>query len=226
MSKKRARIDEGCGIDYLIGASFVGNLEIPCVKGAGKITAPELILPFSLRNKKRDPKKYILLSEPDVDFNDILRRPKPYLRRLRSCAGIIALEPALMRNSNLTAQLAYIYRSRELCLCLQNEGLKVIPHVFWGDERSYAAGTVYEQFVFLGLPKRSAVAVCTCGCLDTELDRQRFKGGLAAMLKTVKPAEVLVFGDMPAEVFAEFQPLTQFVSCRCWNESFANREAA
>ena len=72
MSKKRARIDEGCGIDYLIGASFVGNLEIPCVKGAGKITAPELILPFSLRNKKRDPKKYILLSEPDVDFNDII----------------------------------------------------------------------------------------------------------------------------------------------------------
>lgn len=213
MSKKQTRIDEGCGSEFLADASYAGKLEIPCVKGAGKAAVPELILPFSLRNKKRDPKKYILLSEPDVDFNDILRHPKRYVSKMRSCAGIITLEPALFRTSNLTAQLAYIYRSRELYLCLQKEGLDVVSHVCWGDERSYAAGTLYERFAFLGLPKCSTVAIGTCGCLDTEQDRQHFKGGLAAMLKKLRAKAVLVFGEMPDSVFAESEHLTRFVPC-------------
>ena len=217
MSKKRTRIDEGCGCEFLCDASYTGKLEIPRVKGMRNKTLPELILPYSLRNKKRNPKKFILLSEPDVDFNDFLSHPKPYLRKLRGCAGIITAEPALMRNTNLTAQIAYTYRSRELCLCLQNEGYNVIPHVCWGDERSYAAGTPYEQFVFLGLPKHSVVAVCTCGCPDTEQDICRFKNGLAAMLRKLKPSAVLVFGDMSETVFAEFKHLTQFVPCSDWN---------
>ncbi len=226
MQKKRTHIDEGCGIDYLLGVSFAGNLEIPCVKRAGKDTVPELILPFSLRNKKRDPKKYILLSEPDIDFNDILRHPKSYLRRLRSCAGIVTLEPALMRNSNLAAQLAYTFRSRELCLCLQQAGFKVISHVCWGDERSYAPGTPYEQFAFLGLPKHSVVSICTNGCLDTEQNIRHLKCGLAAMLKELQPQTVLVFGEMHDAVFAELKHLTLFMPCAGWNVFVKDRKAS
>ncbi len=97
MSKKRTRIDEGCGCEFLSGASYTGKLEIPLVKGMRNKTLPELILPYSLRNKKRNPKKFILLSELDVDFNDFLSHPKPYLRKLRGCAGIITAEPALIQ---------------------------------------------------------------------------------------------------------------------------------
>ncbi|MDO5297477.1 MAG: DUF4417 domain-containing protein, partial [bacterium] len=87
-------------------------------------------------------------------------------------------------------------------------------------------GTLYEQFAFLGLPKCSTVAIGICGCLDTELDRQRFKYGLAAMLKKLRPEAVLVFGEKPDSFFADFKHLAQFVPCLEDNCIFTSGSAA
>ncbi|MDO5296748.1 MAG: DUF4417 domain-containing protein [bacterium] len=215
MSKKHTPIDDGCGSGLLSSAAFAGELELPCLHRPDMIK-PNIILPFSMRNKRRDASKFLLLREPDVDFDDILRRPKSYVQKMRNCAGVITLEPVLLETSNYTAQLAYTYRSRELALALQHEGINVIPHVCWGEERSYAANAPYDNFAFLGLPPRSILAIGAYGDYTAEPKLYHLRHGLANMLNDLSPAVILIFGKIPDEILSEFKHLTRFLPFPDW----------
>jgi len=65
----------------------------------------------------------------------------------------------------LAMQLWNAYRNRAVGYWLQSEGIKIVPNVRWGDERTY-------NFAFDGVPCGGTVAVSSHGCIKS---REEFR---------------------------------------------------
>ena len=87
----------------------------------------------------------------------------------------------------------------------------MIPNIRWGDERTYTTNVLPDKLAFLGVEKHSIVSIGSYGCIQNVQKRIHAKAGLKAMLESLEPSVVIVYGPMPDEVFAEFNHCTQFV---------------
>ena len=85
-------------------------------------------------------------------------------------------------------------------------------------EHSYSASyrTTPEKVAFLGVEKHSIVAIGTYGCSQTRDDKYHLKAGLEAMLETLEPVVVLVYGSMNKSVFSDYLHATKFVHYPDW----------
>lgn len=105
---------------------------------------------------------------------------------------------SVYRDMPLAMQVNNTYRNRAIAHWLSTKGIKVIPNVRWGDERSY-------EFCFDGILSNSIVAIGSNGCIRTPTDIAYFKQGLAEMNRRLAPHTILVYGSTPSEVFGEFE---------------------
>jgi hypothetical protein len=89
-------------------------------------------------------------------------------------------------------QLWNTYRSRWCGRFWQEQGFTVIPTVSWSTAESH-------DFCFLGLPRRSVVAVSAVGVnLDQPLEYRLFVDGYLEMVRRLEPLVVLAYGRIPA----------------------------
>ncbi len=103
----------------------------------------------------------------------------------------------MYRNAPLAAQITNLYRNRAIGVFLQQHGVYVIPQVRWGNELTYITRVFHERIAFLGVEQESIVAIGTYGCIDGFENKYHFEAGLDAMLQTLLPKIVLVYGAMP-----------------------------
>lgn len=90
----------------------------------------------------------------------------------------------------LALQIESVYRSRALGHWWQRNGLKIIPNVRWGDERTY-------EFAFDGIQQGGTVAVGSLGGLKNMENRRYFLQGFDEMLKRLCPDTVILYGSEP-----------------------------
>lgn len=86
----------------------------------------------------------------------------------------------------------------------------------WGDEYTYSTIYFPERIAFLGIEKHSIVVVSTYGCIGGSENKYHFKAGLEAMLETIEPCTVLVYGAMPGKVFDDYRSSTKFIHYPDW----------
>ncbi len=215
-SKIKAIIDDGMNPELVAGAQFIGFLDIPLIKAPETITVPSGIVPFSLKHMAGDYSQAIGFHELDLNFADVLRNPENYIVELSKFAAVISPDCSLYRDAPLAVQIANIYRNRAIGSYYQRHGIYVIPQVRWGSEATYTTKYFSEKIAFLGVEKNSIVAIGTYGCIKTQNDKKHFKAGLKAMLETLSPKIVLVYGAMPDSVFGEFKSCTKFVAYPDW----------
>lgn len=101
----------------------------------------------------------------------------------------------------LALQIESIFKNRWCGAYWQSKGLKVIPTVSWGDERSF-------DFCFDGIEEGAIVAVCTYYRENCEDD---FMLGYNEMIKRIKPSVVLCYDEPFAGMkgnIREFLPTT------------------
>lgn len=213
---KKAIIDDGCNPELTIGASFDGLLEIPLIKKPEKIIIPNNIIPFSVHNRHVDRDSAVGFYENDVNFADVLRTPKEYVDDFGRFGALISPDCSLYQDAPLAVQITNVYRNRLIGSYYQRQGLYVIPQVRWGTSATYTTESLPERVAFLGIEKRSIVAVGTYGCIKTAELKREFKRGLAAMLETLEPIVVLVYGAMPDSIFGEYSNHTKFVQFNNW----------
>lgn len=101
------------------------------------------------------------------------------------------------------------YINRAIGVYFQNNGLKVIPNVRWGDDRTF-------EFAFDGLVPNGIYSISTWGCIGTKEDKNRFKEGLREMIKRLNPNKILVHGNMPDYIFSEFNGRVEFINYESW----------
>lgn len=204
-------IDDGFAAYLVEEAEFDGKWEIPFIKNE-EIDIPKDIIPFDKIKKisKEDEKNvYIHFYMHDVTFRQIITNTKKYLDRFRKYGGVISPDCSLYIDMPLCLQMANTYMNRAIGVYLQNNGVKVIPNVRWGDDRTF-------EFAFDGLEANGIYAVSTWGCIGTNEDKNRFKEGIREMIKRLNPNKILVHGDMPDCIFGEFKGQVEFINYESW----------
>ncbi len=216
MRRIKANLDDGCNPELVAGATFALPLSIPIIKAPPQIIIPEGITPFSVRHRAPSFNEAIGFYEKDINFAEVLRSPQDYIDDFGRFKALISPDCSLYRDAPLAVQLANIYRSRAIGSYYQRRGQYVIPQIRWGNEYTYTTKYFPEKIAFLGAEKHSIVAIGTYGCFDGRENKYYFSAGLEAMMETLEPQVVLVYGSMPEKVFGQYMNYAKFVQYPDW----------
>ena len=179
-------------------AFFVGFFEFPAINPCYDI--PNKLILFSKCICAKDHDCWVHFYEDDYLFERLWRNPKKYLHILQQYNGVILPDWSLYRDMPLIMQLWNIYRSRAIGAWLQVNGVKVIPNLRYGDQRTYKVCTD-------GLPKHSVIAVGTHGTLKIIEDRDIFVKGLEVVVKRLQPVAIVVYGSCPDSIFQKYRDM-------------------
>ena len=223
-NKRKATIDDGMNPEMVRGADFDGYMGIPVIKKPDRYIIPSDIVPFTKRDIVNDPDIAIGFYEMDMEFAEVLISPKDYIAEFcrhplitpESVKPLLSLDCSLNREAPLAVQITNVYRNRAIGYYYQSHGAYVIPQVRWGNELTYTTRYLPEKVAFLGVEKHSIVAIGTYGCFKTREDKYHFEAGLAAMMETLEPEVVLVYGSMNEKVFGVYKNSARFVPYKDW----------
>lgn len=177
-------------------ASYAGVFEFPVIYPCYEI--PNRLILFSKCISSKDHDYWVHFFEDDYLFERLWRNPKKYLPILKQYNGVILPDFSLYRDMPLVMQLWNIYRSRAIGCWLQVNGVKVIPNVRFGDERTY-------HCCCDGLTKHSVIAIGTHGTIKNSLDRDIFIKGLGVVISKLQPIAIVVYGSVPDTVFSKYR---------------------
>jgi len=218
MKKRKAILDDGCNPELVAGARFDGIFEIPVIEKPDRIIVPEIIVPFTEREEYISADAAIGYYEMDFNFADVLISPESFIEDFRRFGMMISPDCSLYRDAPLTVQITNVYRNRAIGSYYQRKGIYVVPQIRWGNEMTYTTRVLPEKVSFLGAVKHSIVSIGTYGCIQHRDDKYHFKAGLEAMLETLEPEVVLVYGSMPDKVFGDYLKCTRFVQFDDWTK--------
>lgn len=222
--KRKAIIDDGMNPELVRGATFDGYLGIPLIKKPKEFFIPSDIVPFTKRDRVDDPSIATGFYEMDTEFADVLISPEDYIDEFckqplitpESIHPLITPDCSLYRDAPLAVQISNVYRNRAIGYYYQSHGAYVIPQIRWGNALTYTTQVLPEKVAFLGVEKHSIVAIGTYGCCKTKDDKYHFEAGLEAMLDTLEPEIVLVYGSMNDKIFGKYLNHTRFVPYTDW----------
>jgi hypothetical protein len=181
--------------ELVSGARFSTTYEFPLLERTYFI--PEKAIPFEKASKATDHRQWVHFYTHDRNFECVWREPKRYLAMLKRFSGIVTPDFSLYREMPLAMQIWNTYRNRALAYWLQNNRVRIVPNVRWGDERTY-------KFAFEGLMPGGSVAISTNGCIQSKLERWYFQKGLAAMVDALKPDTIVNYSQTPDDIFARY----------------------
>lgn len=177
-------------------ASYAGNYEIPELSASYDV--PNQLVSFSKAISAKDTNQWVHFYEDDYLFERLWRNPEKYLEVLKKYNGVILPDFSLYRDMPLVMQIWNIYRSRAIGIWLQTNGVKIIPNIRFGDERTY-------QICCDGIEKYSTVAVGTHGNLKLVSDREVFLRGLDEIVNILEPKTIIVYGAAPEKYFNKYK---------------------
>ena len=213
---KLAEITDGCNPELVRGASFDGIFEIPVIKAPEVFKIPKAMAPFS-KIKSVKPEEFAICEyENDKNFADLLKNPDAYVNDFKKYQAFITPDASLYWDMPLATQIVNLYRNHAIGYYMQSKGVYTIPNVRWGDERTYTTTYLPEKIAFLGVEKHSIVSIGSYGVIKSRDEKRHFRNGLEAMLETLEPSVVLVYGAMPDDVFKDFRHLTTFIQYSDW----------
>lgn len=223
-SVRKTIIDDGMNSELVNGADFDGFLGIPMIHKPDKLIVPSDIVPFSQRNRLDNNNTAVGFYEMDTEFSEILISPEKFIDEFcrrpfvtpENVKSFLSPDCSLYRDAPLAVQITNVYRNRAIGYYYQSHGAYVIPQVRWGNSLTYTTKVLPERVAFLGVEMHSIVAVGTYGCFKTRDDKYHFEAGLAAMMETLEPEIVLVYGSMNEKVFGPYLRSAQFHSYQDW----------
>lgn len=179
---------------YLVRtAKYAGEEEFPSIRSCNEI--PNKIIPFSVAMKSNyeDYDCWVCFYELDYLFMRFWRNPRKYLPKIKKFKGVISCDFSLYANMPLVMQKYHIYMGRALANWLIENGVKVIPNVRLGDERTY-------KFGFDGLYKGDVIAIGTIGTTKRTEERKLIVAAIKKTIEVLEPAAIVIYGSLPNEI--------------------------
>lgn len=137
----------------------------------------------------------------DWKFEKVYENAEEELEKLSQYYALLSPDFSLFTNMPLALQIESVFKNRWCGAYWQSKGLRVIPTISWGDEKTF-------HFCFDGIEEGSVVAVCTYYRENCE---EEFMLGYNEMLKRIKPSMILCY-DEPFKTMKgnikEFLPTT------------------
>ena len=175
---------------YLVeGAEF--DNDMPIIKTSDEL--PNKLIPFSKAMSTDDHEQWVCFYEDDYKFESMWNNPKKYLDRLKKFKGVISPDFSLYRDMPMPIQIYNLYRSKAIGYWLQANGIEVIPNVRWGGKVTY-----FEACA--GVEKNKTIAIGSHGNVKNVEDRQWLNDGLDAIIKILRPKNIVFYGAIPPSV--------------------------
>ena len=187
-------------------ATYSGYIEMPIVHSSNLL--PNKLIPFSKAYSTKDYEQWVCFYENDEKFLRVWNNPKKYLPILRKFYGVISPDFSVQRNMPLQKQVEAIFNGRILGHWWQQNGIEVIANIRFNDSRTY-------EYAFEGIFPNSNVAIGSLGCIKKLEERKFFEEGLAEMIHTLKPKNLIVYGALPQAVFGKYKNKTNILHFPC-----------
>ena len=123
----------------------------------------------------------------DYQFERVWTSPQKYIEILSTYDAVMTPSYSVYMDMAEALKIWNVFRSRLLGQMMQDNGLKVIPIVYWADENSF-------KYCFDGLPVNSTLSVYTVGIKDKEVWKI-WKMGMDELIKRKKPKTLLLYGN-------------------------------
>ncbi len=153
------------------------------------------------KDDKLNQNKTIHFFTYDWLFEKVYEKADDELEKLKNYYCLLSPDFSIFTNMPVALQIESIFKNRWCGAFWQSKGLKVIPTVSWGDEKSF-------DFCFDGIEQGSIVAVTT---YYRENDKESFMLGYNEMLKRIKPSIIICYDekfDAMTGNIKEFLPTT------------------
>ena len=185
--EKQAKKQKLVRNEFLYHNKAYGKYEMPIIKKQD-ININEIKF-LSYENVKKDDKenidKTIHFFTYDWKFEKVYNNAEEELEKLKQYKYLLSPDFSLFTNMPLALQIDSVFKNRWCGAFWQSMGLKVIPTVSWGDEKSF-------EFCFDGIEEGSVVAVCTYYRENCE---EEFMLGYNKMLEKIKPSAIICYDD-------------------------------
>lgn len=129
----------------------------------------------------------------DDKFTPVLNNPSRYVEKLKSYQCVIGMDASPFDNMPLVVQKSQIYTNLAITYYYGMQGLKVIPNVRMGDNRTIG--------MLDAIPRNCLVAVGTNGFMKELSNRQVFAEQVSIMVDVLRPTGILVYGQAYPSVF-------------------------
>lgn len=173
----------------LKNAHYEGKYDFPVI--AEEHAVPGRMIPFSKAyHEKKDFDQWVCFYEDDYLFERIWNQPSRYVKTLSKFEGVITPDFSIYYDMPFSMQLWNIFRSRTIGAWLQQQGIKVIPNIRFGDTRTF-------DCCCEGIPKHSVIAIGSLGCLKAKEYRAIFEKGVEHVVNILQPETVVFYGAAP-----------------------------
>lgn len=189
--------------EFIYHEQSIGKYDFPIIKKQD-IDVSKIEFLSYVNAKKDDVEnkhKTIHFFTYDWKFEKVYEKAEEELEKLSQYYCLLSPDFSLFTNMPLALQIESVFKNRWCGAYWQSKGLKVIPTVSWGDERSF-------DFCFEGIEEGSIVAVCTYYRENCEPE---FMPGYKKMLEKIKPSLVICYDEPFKEMegkIIEFLPTT------------------
>ena len=129
----------------------------------------------------------------DPGFQPILSNPKNYSEKLKQYGCIIGLDASPYDNMPIVVQKSQIYLNLACTYYYGSLGIKVIPNVRIGDNRTISSLEAY--------PKHTLIAIGTHGFTHRLDNRSIFAEQVQRIVDVLEPSGICVYGPTPDMIF-------------------------
>lgn len=173
--------------EFLYRNNSSGKFDFPIIKKQDiDVNKINFLSYVNVKNNDTENKdKTIHFFTYDWKFDKVYKNPNEELEKLKQYYCLLSPDFSLFTNMPLALQIESVFKNRWCGAYWQSKGLKVIPTISWGDEKSF-------EFCFDGVEEGSIVAVCTYYRENCE---EEFMLGYNEMLKRIKPSLVLCYDE-------------------------------
>lgn len=162
----------------------VGMFKLPLVKRQEISLEDVNLIGYDKVNQSNDYKSIVHFFLDDYKFESIYNNPEKKIETLKNFKAVLTPDFSMFVEMPIALQLFATFKNRWVGAYLQEQGIKVIPTVRWGDLTSF-------NFCFDGIEKGSIVAVSTIG---VKKEKSHFLLGYNEMLSRIKPSKVICYG--------------------------------
>ena len=162
----------------------VGMFKLPLVKRQEISLEDVSLIGYDKVNQSNDYKSIVHFFLDDYKFESIYNNPEKKIEVLRKFKAVLTPDFSMFVEMPIALQLFATFKNRWTGAYLQQQGIKVIPTVRWGDLTSF-------NFCFDGIEKGSIVAVSTVGI---KKQKSHFMLGYNEMLSRIKPSKIICYG--------------------------------
>lgn len=197
------------------GAELVGKYKFPKLKSS--VVIPDSMpLPFNyITSEKNIENKWFHFFIDDDNFEKIWRKFGKYQKYIQNAQGLISTDFSLYRDEDEDLLIRNCYRNRVLAYAMNKINDNIIPTAGFAGENTWS-------WCFDSLPYQSTVAITTNGVLSDPEAKRLFVGGVDAMIKTIRPRNLVICGNFPRWIYSKY-PLVNIVPILSYGQMWHRR---